>query len=150
MIDNSPSTFYIDVIKRGRTHAMTDNTTRLGRPLKPASEGDRVMIGCRVSAEIKNKLDEAARKSGRSQSQELELRLLQSFDRQTQVTVMHQRDENLVSALMEEWKHLATEVKAEIREVVREVTHEELAAQKQRLLVELSKKEDVSEGEKGK
>ena len=51
----------------------------MGRPTKePKAEG-RVSLGLRVTPEAKRKLDHAARKSGRSQSQEAEFRIEQSF-----------------------------------------------------------------------
>jgi hypothetical protein len=50
---------------------------RRGRP----SLGERVPLGLRVTPEMKRRLDEAARRSGRSQSQEAEFRLERSFDR---------------------------------------------------------------------
>lgn len=60
-----------------------------GRPFaKPKAGGaghprpKRVMLGLRVTPEIKQQLDDAAQRSGRSQSQEAELRLERSFDRQ--------------------------------------------------------------------
>jgi hypothetical protein len=53
---------------------------RMGRPTKPAVEGTRVSLGLRVTAEVKNKLEEAAIKSGRSISQEAELRIERSFE----------------------------------------------------------------------
>jgi hypothetical protein len=40
----------------------------------------RVSLGLRATTEIKRKLDEAAQKSARSQSQEAELRLERSFE----------------------------------------------------------------------
>lgn len=54
--------------------------TRVGRPFKAPQDGERVMLGLRVSAELKRMLDAAAMKSGRSQAQETELRLKQTFD----------------------------------------------------------------------
>lgn len=56
-------------------------TKRTGRPAKTAQAGQRVSLGLKVTAEIKNRLDEAAGKNGRTQSQEAELRLERSFDR---------------------------------------------------------------------
>jgi hypothetical protein len=53
---------------------------RIGRPTKPPVEGERVPLGLRVTAEAKRKLEEAAIKSGRSISQEAELRIERSFD----------------------------------------------------------------------
>lgn len=58
---------------------MGTKSKRMGRPKKPAKSGERVSLGLRVTAEIKSKLDDAAEKSGRSQSQEAELRLERSF-----------------------------------------------------------------------
>ncbi|MGY3489626.1 putative transcriptional regulator [Bradyrhizobium sp. USDA 4011] len=45
---------------------------RLGRPIKPAAKGTRVSLGLKVRPEVKKKIDEAAQKSGRTQSQEAE------------------------------------------------------------------------------
>lgn len=51
-----------------------------GRPrLNSPQHSDRVPLGLRVSARIKNAIDTAANINGRSQSQEAELRLEQSF-----------------------------------------------------------------------
>ena len=46
-----------------------------GRP----SLGDRVSLGLRVTPTAKRRLDKAAKESGRSQSQEAEIRIEQSF-----------------------------------------------------------------------
>jgi hypothetical protein len=47
---------------------------------QPAPQGERVPLGLRVTRETKRRLDDAATASGRSQSQEAELRLEQSFE----------------------------------------------------------------------
>jgi Mn-containing catalase len=65
------------------------------------------MIGCRVSAEIKNRLDEAAQKSGRSQAQELELRLQQSFEMEDMMQFMRERDAAHMHAFVEAIKGFA-------------------------------------------
>jgi hypothetical protein len=57
----------LEDVKRGR-----------GRP----TVGERVPLGLRVTPDLKRKLDAAAEQSGRSQSQEAELRLEHTFDRQ--------------------------------------------------------------------
>ncbi|MBT4043521.1 MAG: TraY domain-containing protein [Rhodospirillaceae bacterium] len=59
--------------------AMTKDRKR-GRPRKPDGEAKRSAIGVRVTAEAKQKLQEAADRTGRSLSQEIELRLQQSLD----------------------------------------------------------------------
>ena len=57
--------------------------SRGGRPRKQKIKpGDRVSIGFRVTPKMKAKIDAAAEESGRSQAQEIELRLERSFDRQ--------------------------------------------------------------------
>jgi predicted HicB family RNase H-like nuclease len=53
---------------------------RLGRPTKPPTSGERTPLGLRVAPEIKRKLEAAAMESGRSLSQEAELRLERSFE----------------------------------------------------------------------
>lgn len=53
---------------------------RRGRPLKPASPGERASLGLRVSGDLKRRLDESAKKAGRTQGQEAELRLERSFE----------------------------------------------------------------------
>jgi len=52
---------------------------KTGRPTKPGKKGERVPLGLRVTASLKEQLDSAALKSGRSQSQEAEFRLERSF-----------------------------------------------------------------------
>jgi hypothetical protein len=53
-----------------------------GRPPREPQPGERFPLGLRVTPELKNALDEAAAHSGRSQSQEAEIRLSRSFERQ--------------------------------------------------------------------
>lgn len=61
---------------------MTDKPPkRMGRPTKPPVPGERVPLGLRVTAEIRTKLEEAAVKSGRSLSQEAEIRIEATFTR---------------------------------------------------------------------
>lgn len=56
---------------------------KIGRPPKiPSEEGRRVSLGLRVTPTTKLRLDKAAAISGRSQSQEAELRLEHSFARE--------------------------------------------------------------------
>jgi hypothetical protein len=57
----------------------TGQKKRVGRPTKEATAGMRASLGLRVTAETKRKLDAAAEKAGRSQSQEAEFRLERSF-----------------------------------------------------------------------
>jgi hypothetical protein len=52
---------------------------RLGRPPKAPTPGKRVALGLKVTSEIKQRLDEEARKSGRTQSQQAELMIERSF-----------------------------------------------------------------------
>ena len=59
--------------------AQERNEKRLGRPLKAPTPGKRVALGLKVTSEIKQRLDEEARKSGRTQSQQAELMLERSF-----------------------------------------------------------------------
>ncbi len=58
---------------------------RTGRPTKAPSPGDRVSLGLRVTADIKKMLDDEALQNGRSQSQEAEIRLEQSFQGQRMI-----------------------------------------------------------------
>ena len=55
---------------------------RTGRPPKPPVPGERMSLGLKVTAEIKSRLDRAAHESGRTQSQEAELRIARTFERQ--------------------------------------------------------------------
>jgi len=52
---------------------------RLGRPPKAATPGKRVSLGLKVTPEIKQRLDEEARKHGRTQSQQAELMIERAF-----------------------------------------------------------------------
>ena len=75
-LESRATLFYTDV-----TIIMDNPQKRRGRPTKPPVEGTRVMLGLRVTANIKRKLEAAAIESGRSLSQEAEFRLEQSFER---------------------------------------------------------------------
>lgn len=55
---------------------------RTGRPTKKAVAGERMSLGLKVTPDIKTRLDRAAQLSGRTQSQEAEMRLEWSFDRE--------------------------------------------------------------------
>jgi hypothetical protein len=52
---------------------------RRGRRAKPANPGERVSLGLKVRPEIKSQLDADAKRNGRTQSQEAEARIEQSF-----------------------------------------------------------------------
>lgn len=52
---------------------------RRGRPTKKAKSGTKVSLGLKVTASVKARLEDAAAKSGRTQSQEAEHRLERSF-----------------------------------------------------------------------
>lgn len=58
---------------------VASSTKRVGRPTKAPTDGNRVSLGLRVTAEMKRRLDAAALKNSRSQSQEAEMRLARSF-----------------------------------------------------------------------
>jgi hypothetical protein len=60
-----------------------------GRPRREPEPGERVSLGLRVTPDMKRRLDEAAAKSGRSQSQEAELRLERSFDYEKGLIIRH-------------------------------------------------------------
>jgi hypothetical protein len=62
--------------------AATPRRKRPGRPKKAPTQGKRNSLGLRVDAELKAELDNAAEASGRSQSQEAEIRLRESFRRE--------------------------------------------------------------------
>jgi hypothetical protein len=55
---------------------------RIGRPRKVPEPGERVALGLKVTSQVKNKIEAAADATGRTQSQEAELRLEQSFERE--------------------------------------------------------------------
>jgi hypothetical protein len=59
---------------------------RGGRPQRKPKPGERVPLGLRVTPQMKVRLDKAAEQSGRSQSQEAEFRLQQSFSNEDAVT----------------------------------------------------------------
>src|SRR5262245_23312551 len=55
---------------------------RRGRPLKAPTPGQRVGMSLRITPETKARLEKAANRSGRSLSQEAELRIEQSFQKE--------------------------------------------------------------------
>jgi hypothetical protein len=58
---------------------MDQQPRRAGRPLKTPEPGARASLGLKVTGDIKQRLDAAARANGRTQSQEAEARLERSF-----------------------------------------------------------------------
>jgi hypothetical protein len=58
---------------------MKGASARGGRPKKPVPPGTRTQIGIRVGADVKRLLDAAITESGRTQSQEAELRIELTF-----------------------------------------------------------------------
>jgi hypothetical protein len=58
-----------------------DAKRKAQRRKKDAKPAERIMLGLRVTPELKRRLDDAAKHSGRSQSQEAEFRLERAFDR---------------------------------------------------------------------
>jgi len=77
-----------EIVARSRSAAAEEfaryeeNLARIGRPPKPPTSGEKVSLGLKVTANIKRRLDRAARESGRTQSQEAESRIERSFDRE--------------------------------------------------------------------
>ena len=69
---------------------MPEQARRAGRPTKQPTPGSRASLGLKVTDEIKQRLDMAAKASGRTQSQEAEARLERTF-----------RDEDLLPQLLE-------------------------------------------------
>jgi predicted DNA-binding protein len=69
--------------KKGRDQkgdsGMAKEAKRIGRPMKKPPRGQRVSLGLKVTAEIKRRLDSAARATGRTQSQEAERRIELSY-----------------------------------------------------------------------
>ncbi len=58
---------------------MAETAKRRGRRPQVANKGERMSLGLKVTPEIKNKLDAAAKANGRTQSQEAEARIEQTF-----------------------------------------------------------------------
>ena len=55
--------------------------SRVGRPRQEPKAGERVQLSFRITPELKRRLDSSAEENGRSQSQEAEIRLARSFER---------------------------------------------------------------------
>lgn len=58
---------------------MVERAEKRGRKAQTASPGQRVSLGLKVTPDVKNKLDAEAKANGRTQSQEAELRIENSF-----------------------------------------------------------------------
>src|SRR5262244_1528635 len=58
-----------------------------GRPARGEFFEKRSNLSTRITSELRKRLDEAAQDSGRSLSQEIEMRLVRSFDEQDNLTV---------------------------------------------------------------
>jgi hypothetical protein len=69
-----------------RSSSQRPNAKRRGRPSLPKGKGKRHAIGLRATADLRRKLEEGARQSGRSLSQEAEFRLESSFKDDDRIT----------------------------------------------------------------
>jgi DNA end-binding protein Ku len=69
-----------DQVLNPRLEDVAKRSKSVGRPRQQPEPGERVQLSFRVTPELKRRLDGAADKSGRSQSQEAEFRLERSFD----------------------------------------------------------------------
>jgi predicted DNA-binding protein len=58
---------------------MAPEKKKRGRPGREPQPGERVMLGCRVTPETKQRIDEVAQHTGRSQSQQIELLIEQAL-----------------------------------------------------------------------
>jgi hypothetical protein len=96
---------------------MMTKEPRIGRPFKTPEDGERVMLGLRVSADLKRKLDDAATKSGRSQSQETEMRLQQTFDAKAQEEKIIESEKRIIQHVEAKLAEQSEEQKAILREV---------------------------------
>ena len=82
---------------------MAETGSRRGRKTKPANQGSRVSLGLKVTPEIKNRLDAEAKRNGRTQSQEAEVRLENSFryrDALSEVLVLRYGNPNATLAVL--------------------------------------------------
>jgi hypothetical protein len=68
---------------------MTAEKRRVGRPGREPKPGERVPLGLRVTPELKRDLDDAANRSGRSQSQEAEMLLAQALRDENRAELFH-------------------------------------------------------------
>jgi hypothetical protein len=68
---------------------MAASTIRIGRPARTPKPGERVSLGLKVTPTVKTRIDALARQNGRTQSQEAELRLEQSFRDETRIELFH-------------------------------------------------------------
>jgi predicted transcriptional regulator len=78
--------------KKDRTGSkMTDKEAkRIGRPMKKAARGEkRASLGLKVRIEVKKRIDEAAKASGRTQSQEAEALIEQALAPYFMLEKMH-------------------------------------------------------------
>jgi hypothetical protein len=64
---------------------MPEQKRRVGRPTKTAKGRQKKTLSIRVTTDLANRLDRAAKKYGRSLSQEAELRFEKSFDLQSHI-----------------------------------------------------------------
>ena len=100
---------------------MTKEAKRIGRPLKAPHRGKKVALGLKVTADIKRRLDLAARASGRTQSQEAEHRIELSYQYERALGEVEQAKKRLMESLAEIKQG---NIKAELRRSGWTVTHD--------------------------
>jgi len=100
---------------------MTKEAKRIGRPLKAPQRGKKVALGLKVTADIKRRLDSAARASGRTQSQEAEHRIELSYQYERALGEVEQAKKRLMESLAEITQG---NTKAELRRLGWTVSHD--------------------------
>src|SRR5262245_40802878 len=98
---------------------MMTTPTKIGRPIKPATDGERIMLGLRVTADLKRKLEAEAKHSGRSLSQETEIRVQKSFDTEELGDKVVSRVEQAVEKKIEELWLEVEEAKRSLLETIK-------------------------------
>jgi hypothetical protein len=121
------------------------NAARIGRPMRVAEEGERVMLGLRVSASTKNKLDEAARRSGRSQSQEAEMRLEMSFRTEEMANELRERDAKMLRQMQEQMNEWGLKVGVITQDEVEQADEQLSLFLKEGVMYPYKKREDSAE-----
>jgi hypothetical protein len=100
---------------------------RIGRPTRPPKPGERVTLGLRVTAELKNRIEAAANEKGRSLSQEAEFRLERSFDREDISKAVAKEVSKEVSARFDRAEGLWRSLREKVRREWAKMTEDDLA-----------------------
>jgi hypothetical protein len=109
-----------DALQEAEEETAIRSVARRGRPRLPEGEGKRYPLGIRTTKELRERLEAAAKASGRSLAQEVEFRLERSYE-QDRFNKLHYDVNQIPIALRRTKEELLAKFINELSELTRQI-----------------------------